>query len=266
MAIEPNSWAARTRAGDSREERRSPGRLAGRRAGARRSGRSIGARLALSLLLSAAAAQTAHAAPVSGDDLCAALKASISERLGVEANLDKLADWPPLDFAAEQTEISVRYPAHKVSSLPEALELRVNGRIEACLPLARFVQFSLPVAVAPKGLALRSLVSPEQLALETRTLRAGSECCCDLARLSGLETRAAVPAGALVLPSRLRAPADVKRGDSVTIVMLLSGVEVRAEASALADAYIGQRISVQRRSDRKQFSGLLCAGALVEVE
>lgn len=212
------------------------------------------------------AARPALAVPLTPDDLNDALRASILDQLGVPAELVPLEAWPALALDAEHTEVSVRYPARKASALPEALELRVQGRIEACLPLARYVQFSLPVAVAPKGLALRSLVNLDRLALETRTLSAGSECSCDLACLSGLETRAAVLSGALVLPSRLRAPADVRRGDGVTIVMHLNGVEVRADASALADAYVGQRLSVRRTSDRKQFSGLLCEGALVEVE
>lgn len=225
------------------------------------------ARLAAAVaLLTLASGRTASAAPLSGEELNAALRASISERLGVEAVIETLAGWPPLNLDAQQARICVRYPAHKASSLPEALEIRVGQRLEACLPLVRYLSFTLPVVVAPDGLALHSRITAEQLALESRTLGAGSECCCDPSGLAGLESRVALPAGALVLPSRLRAPADVRRGDSVTLILRMDGMEVRAEASALADAYIGQRISVRRVSDRRQFSGVLQSGPIVEVE
>jgi flagella basal body P-ring formation protein FlgA len=222
--------------------------------------------LLLGALLGCAARASAAEGLLGPELLLERLEADCEERLGVDVQLRLLEALPALKCRSADYELAVRYSPRAGQWLPDALLLREAGRQTASLPLYRYVEFSLPVLVAPAGLSARSLIRSEQLETQVLPLRAGREVLCDMARASGCEARLAVRPGGQVLHSALRAPYDIRRGEELTLVLRLPGLEVQASATALCDAYIGQRITVRRSDDRRQFSGLLSAGPQVVVE
>ena len=81
----------------------------------------------------------------------------------------------------------------------------------------------------------------------------------------GLLARHNLAAGTVLSSSQLIAPLAIRRGDSVTLVGLASGLEVRAPGEALADASEGSRIKVRNRDSRRVVEGIARPGNRVEV-
>ncbi len=186
--------------------------------------------------------------------------------LGVPLALEQLRDLPLLKLPAGAALLTVRYPRRAGLFLPEAVECRCDGRLITSIPLGQYLRFRLAVLVTPGGLPARTLIDATQLTLLEQTLNAGTEVATLPEHVSGMATRGLLPAGARVVQSRLMQPYDVARGSTVLLVIAVDGVRLEARAVALADGYIGQRLSVQREDDKRKYIGLVCAGPQVVVE
>jgi flagella basal body P-ring formation protein FlgA len=194
------------------------------------------------------------------------LAARIREELGVAAVFNAARELPAVALPGGEAEIRVRFPERSGWWLPDAVEFYVDGLLRDTLLLAQYGSFSLPVVVAPDGIPGRTLIGANYLGSATRELRPGTEVVTQPAQVLGLTTRGAVPAGAMPLASRLKASYDVIRGHEVTLVIQCGAVELRAQALALSDAYVGQLLTVKRSDDGVKFKGRVEAGPLVVVE
>jgi flagella basal body P-ring formation protein FlgA len=212
----------------------------------------------------------AHAAEelqmVAPGDVLAAVQADAEELLGVAVALEPLRDMPAIALPVGAVELCVRYPKRAGLFLPEAVECRVDGRLITSIPLGQYTRFRLSVLTAPDGLPAHALVDTAQLACEEQLLGAGTEVATLPGQIAGMCTRGLLPAGARVVRSRLMQPFDVARGSTVLLVIAMDGVRMEARAVALADGYIGQRLTVQREDDKKKYVGLVCADRQVVVE
>jgi flagella basal body P-ring formation protein FlgA len=212
----------------------------------------------------------AHAADelqvVTPGDVLAAVQSDAEEQLKVAVALEPLHELPPITLPVGAVELTVRYPKHAGLYLPEAVECRVDGRLITSIALGQYVRFRLSVLTAPDGLPARALVDGAQLACEEQLLGAGTEVATLPGQTAGMCTRGLLPAGARVVLSRLMRPFDVARGSTVLLVIAMDGVRMEARAVALADGYIGQRLTVQRENDKKKYVGLVCADQQVVVE
>jgi flagella basal body P-ring formation protein FlgA len=120
--------------------------------------------------------------------------------------------------------------------------------------------------VAPNGIPAHTLLSGAYLGTEERELKPGSEVVTQPTQVLGMTARGSIAAGARVLVSRLRAAYDVPRGSTVTMVIRAGAVELRAQAVALNDAYLGQTLVVKRVDDDVKFKGRVEEGPVVVVE
>jgi flagella basal body P-ring formation protein FlgA len=224
----------------------------------------LSAALALLCLIRAQAAEAGQ--NIAPDAVLAAVQADVETALGVDVALEPLRELPSIALPAGAVELSLRYPKRAGLFLPEAVECRVDGRLVTSISLGQYLRFRLSVLTAPAGLPARALVDGALLQREEQLLNAGTEVATLPEQVAGLSTRGLLPAGARVVLSRLMRPYDVARGSTVLLVIAMDGVRMEARAVALADGYIGQRLSVQREDDKKKYVGLVCAGQQVVVE
>lgn len=211
---------------------------------------------------------TIHGAEQSAaaDDVLALLERDAGAVLGVAVCFETTRALPQPPLPAGTLEVSVRYPQKAGFWLPDAVEYRVDGLLVAALPLAQYGVFRLAVVIAPDGIPGRTLIDGTYLGVEEREIRAGQEIVPTAGAALGMTTRSPVAAGALLRLSRLQAAYDVARGADVTLVIRGGSVELKARAVAMNNAYIGQRLLVERLDDRARFTGRVVAGPMVVVE
>ncbi|MNV30961.1 flagellar basal body P-ring biosynthesis protein FlgA [compost metagenome] len=81
----------------------------------------------------------------------------------------------------------------------------------------------------------------------------------------GRVARRTLSAGSLLSANDLVAQRLVRRGDNVSLVSRLGGVEVRVAGKAMADAGENERVSVENLSSRKIVQGTVAASGDVFV-
>jgi flagella basal body P-ring formation protein FlgA len=203
---------------------------------------------------------------VSSEALLALVVSGTTEQLGTGVTVNQLQELPEQQLESGLLELRLRFPDKPGQWLPDAVEITRNEQLTAVVPLGRYVSFTLNCVTALRDIPARSLVSAEQLGQQEVTLPAGSEVLCDPVLASGLATRGSFAPGQRVLLSSLVRPYDVQCGDDVELLLVQGGVQLRAQATALGNAYVGQRLAVRRLSDGTKFVGILGAEQVVEVQ
>lgn len=87
----------------------------------------------------------------------------------------------------------------------------------------------------------------------------------DPQQIIGMELTRPLNAGSTIRISHLRPPKVIKRGQQVTLVTGLDGLEVRIQGKALRDAAAGERVAVTNLSSGKQIEGTAHSDGTVSV-
>lgn len=123
------------------------------------------------------------------------------------------------------------------------------------------------VLVTTRPLARGELVSATDLRMERRnldTLRAGY--LTDPKQAIGKLAKRSLTRGTALSASNLAAQRVIKRGEKVTLLMDIPGIQVRATAKALGDGVIGETISVRNTSSKKVVQATVIAPGVVRVQ
>ncbi len=83
--------------------------------------------------------------------------------------------------------------------------------------------------------------------------------------LVGQRLKTSVLAGRVLEPHFLQAEIAVRRGQSVTLAVEVSGIQVRMSGKALADGALNQRIRVENHNSGRVVEGIVRSRELVEV-
>lgn len=81
----------------------------------------------------------------------------------------------------------------------------------------------------------------------------------------GQRLKTSVLAGRLLEPHFLQAEIAIRRGQSVTLAVEVSGIQVRMSGKALADGALNQRIRVENHNSGRVVEGIVRSRELVEV-
>lgn len=81
----------------------------------------------------------------------------------------------------------------------------------------------------------------------------------------GKRARRLIPAGAALTPETLESPPLVRRGQQVTLLAQVGGLEVRMAGTALADGADGVDIKVRNLSSKRVVEGTVVAAGVVRV-
>jgi flagellar basal body P-ring formation protein FlgA len=85
------------------------------------------------------------------------------------------------------------------------------------------------------------------------------------AMVEGQVARRSLMAGSVLQSQDLVAPRAVRRGDIVTLISRIGGIEVRAAGRSLGDGGISERISVENLASRRIIQGVVRSAGEVEV-
>jgi flagella basal body P-ring formation protein FlgA len=123
-----------------------------------------------------------------------------------------------------------------------------------------------PVLVTNRPIARGEILTPGDVRIDERdvaTVR--SAYLTDVIQLSGKVVRRALPEGTLITIGHLNEERIVKRGQSVTLLINHSGLQVRMAGTALSDGIRNQRIEVENHSSKRIVEGIVRSQQLVEV-
>ena len=123
------------------------------------------------------------------------------------------------------------------------------------------------VPVLNKPLARNALITANDLNLIKQPMgQASSGTVFKVDQLVGMELIRSMDAGAALRLSYLRKPDVIKRGQQVTLVSGVKGLEVRISGKALADAADGERVAVSNLSSGKRVEGIAHSDGTVSVQ
>jgi flagella basal body P-ring formation protein FlgA len=84
--------------------------------------------------------------------------------------------------------------------------------------------------------------------------------------LAGQRLKRDLPAGTVLSPSLMQPETLIKRGQQVTVVAMIAGLEVRSQGVALSDGVASSRIRVKNLNSAKVVEGLVDTHSVVRVE
>jgi flagella basal body P-ring formation protein FlgA len=88
----------------------------------------------------------------------------------------------------------------------------------------------------------------------------------DIAQLAGNSAKRDLAAGIILAPSMLQPTMIIRRGQQVTVLASVGGLEVRTEAIALSDGSANSRIRVKNLATAKVVEGIVDTSSLVHVD
>lgn len=87
----------------------------------------------------------------------------------------------------------------------------------------------------------------------------------DIKEIDGMVLRRSVPAGAVLHPGLVQPPISIRRGERVTILGQVGGIEVRMEGQALMDGARGKVIRVRNLSSGRDIEGVVVGPGIIQV-
>ncbi|HWU68784.1 MAG TPA: flagellar basal body P-ring formation chaperone FlgA [Stenotrophobium sp.] len=126
---------------------------------------------------------------------------------------------------------------------------------------------SLPVLVLTRSLARGETITADAIAPQTRdasTLPFGY--ITDPDQVIGAVLQRPLAIGTVLSPEMVRSARIVHRGQQVTLVGRVGGLEVRATGTALADAGRGERVQVRNSHSQRTVEGVVSGAGTVEVQ
>ncbi len=83
--------------------------------------------------------------------------------------------------------------------------------------------------------------------------------------LVGASLKRSLPAGAVLTDQLLNSPSAISRGQQVTLLASVGGIDVRMQGRALADGQVSQRIKVRNASSGRVVEGIARGPGVVEI-
>ncbi len=125
-------------------------------------------------------------------------------------------------------------------------------------------QQAVPVLARP--LARNTLITKADIKMVNQPIASSSNgVIFDPLQIIGMELTRQLDAGSAIRVTHLRPPKVIKRGQHVTLVTGLAGLEVRIQGKALRDAAAGERVAVTNLSSGKQIEGIARSDGTVSV-
>lgn len=182
---------------------------------------------------------------------------------------------PSAEVHAETPDARLRLPAcaQRPQAEPGAARgASVNVAVRCAQPAPWQVYVGVrvrdprPVPVLGRAVQRGEVLDPATLQTETRDIAQLPFGYLETpARYVGYEFRRPLAAGQAPGPDDLTPPKWVKRGDTVQLVARGSGIEIRAEGRAMADAVAGARVGVENSRSKRIVEGVVSAPGVVEI-
>jgi len=162
------------------------------------------------------------------------------------------------------------------ASLPPSVTIgpRANVRVACTGGLVNWsvtvpvtISTETAVLVATRPISMGRPIAAEDISVEVRRFPGTVRCCATAPdEVVGLLARRTIPvAGVIPLDAIEQAPA-IKRGELVTVVATLPGVEIRSSGIALGDARPGEAVRIRHSTSSKVFQARADTPGVVRVD
>lgn len=168
----------------------------------------------------------------------------------------------------------VRCNGELIANRPTGSQLAARTTVGVSCPHGAGWTVYVPVLVESEGPVLvtkRTIARGAGLAasdVESQVLRVpglATHYVATAADLAGRHARRSLPPGTVVSNDELAANSVIRRGQQVTLVAAVGGIEVRANGKALADGGTADRIRVQNLASSRVVEGLVESADIVRV-
>jgi len=128
------------------------------------------------------------------------------------------------------------------------------------------VESEISVLVLRNASARDARLTEQDVAIQTRRVSGtGTSYITDIELVNGRVLKRSAPAGTALTADILIPDFKVRRGDQVTLLAAVGGIEVRAPGKALTDGREGARISVQNLNSLKVVQGRVDESGVIRV-
>ena len=150
---------------------------------------------------------------------------------------------------------------------PVSVGVRCNGSAPWTLYVRTEVSAQLTLPVLTRTLPRGAIIADNDLEMVSRAISNSPRALIlDPKAVIGLETKRSLPAGSTLHHNQLAAPVLVERGQSVTLVAGGSGLQVRMQGQATANAAAGERLRVINESSGRRVEGIVNADGTVRIQ
>lgn len=224
---------------------------------------------ALAQVATAGASLAVSALPASQD--LTAIEAAAKDEIQRQAP-ESIAETIPLDarlrLAACDRPLRANLPAN-VTLGPRA-NVRVvctGGLMNWNVTVQVTISTETAVIVANRPISMGSPIGQDDISVEVRRFPGTVRCCAtNPEEVIGLLARRSIPvAGVIPLDAIEQAPA-IKRGEIVTVVAALPGLEIRSSGIALGDARPGETVRVRHSTSSKVIQARADTPGVVRVD
>jgi flagellar basal body P-ring formation protein FlgA len=151
-----------------------------------------------------------------------------------------------------------------------AARVTVGVRCTAAAPWTIYVpvtiEVEVPVLVLRRALARRARVMLTDVEPQVRRLPgSAANFITDIASLQGHRLKRALPAGTAITVDALTPDILVRRGQQVTLIAAVGGIEIRAQGNALTEGGVQDRVRVQNVTSLKVVEGVVESDSVVRV-
>jgi flagella basal body P-ring formation protein FlgA len=142
-----------------------------------------------------------------------------------------------------------------------------DGMIQWSVSVPVSVSTETMVAVANHAIPMGTTIGQADIRLETRRFP-GTVRCCSTSEdaVLGQLVRRSIPADAVIPLDALDRPPAIKRGEVVTVLAAMPGIEIRSSGIALADARSGETVRIRHSTSLKVIQARADTPGVVRVD
>jgi len=197
---------------------------------------------------------------ITGSDLVAAARERVETLRAADAGPASIQPMvvPPdltLPEGALTLKALVRPGTELNGTVPVTVEAWVDGTQVRALSVALKVVPLVDVLVAARLIPRGTMLTPEDVRMDRRTLVPGVEPLREPAAVLGQRAMRTIIPGELILPTVLESPPLVRRGETVTLTVQGPGLMAVTQGEAREDGKAGQIIRVRNRASGREVYG-----------
>lgn len=149
---------------------------------------------------------------------------------------------------------------------PASVGIRCSGTRPWTIYVRTTVSARQAIPVLARSLPRHTVITEADIKLIDQPLQsAANGVIYNPAQIVGMELTRSLDAGSTIRLNQLRAPNVIKRGQRVTVIAGLNGLEVRTEGKALGDAAAGERVAVTNLKSGKAIEGTARSDGTISV-
>lgn len=172
-----------------------------------------------------------------------------------------------LKLAACSQPLEVFLPSGANSGSRVTAGVRCTQGAQWTIYLPLNIESEVSALVLNKALARNATVTGLDVTSQVQRIPGlGSNAIRSPGELAGQRLKRDLPAGTVLSPAMLQPELLIRRGQQVTVVALVGGIEVRTQAIALSDGVASSRIRVKNLNSAKVVEGFVDSSNVVRVD